>query len=367
MAKPINNFQKIIGHKDIIEFLKKLKEMPFIHSLIFYGKKGIGKRTLALVFAQYLNCLKENAPCGECVHCQMIAELEYPYLEIIFPGLENIKEIKDKNKYEELLSLRSQYRLFEIRPETSKKDSIPIDVIREIKERMKMKFDNYRIYLILEAERMTQEAANAFLKTLEEPPEKVFFILTTSQIYKLPTTIRSRCYLLKFSSLSSKEIEDFLVSYSYLEEVAKKASIFSFGSIRIALELANRGDKIFDEDVIKFVEIRKGDTSYHFFKHFYEKYSEIDYDTIVNFIKDLILLYYGLLYQKLDYINLAEIEPRLKYLTERKTYEEIVVSLYKLNQLYEECEYNLNKKLILFHLYSSLIDEKSLTYQPLDL
>uniref|UniRef100_A0A7V3ZUS5 DNA-directed DNA polymerase n=1 Tax=candidate division WOR-3 bacterium TaxID=2052148 RepID=A0A7V3ZUS5_UNCW3 len=368
MVGSVDNFQKIIGHKEIITFLKKLKNMPFIHSLIFYGKKGIGKRTLALVFAQYLACLnKEKAPCGECPHCRMIGDLEYPYLEIIFPGWENVKTIKEEEKYESLLDLRSQHRLFEMRPETSKKESITIDVIREIKERIKMKADEYRIYLIIDAERMTQEAANAFLKTLEEPPERVFFILTTSQIHKLPATIRSRCYLLKFSSLEPKAIEEFLVKKGWPLDTAKKASAFSFGSLRTALQLINRGEKIFPEEVIKFAEIRKREVGYYFFRNFYEKYSETDYDTIVSFIKDLIFLYRGLLYQKLGYINLFEIDPHLKVIAERKTYEEIIISLYKLNQLYEECEYNLNKKLILFHLYSSLTDEKSFTYQSLDI
>jgi DNA polymerase-3 subunit delta' len=368
MVSAVDNFQKIVGHKETIAFLKRLKNMPFIHSLIFYGKKGIGKRTLALIFAQYLACLeKEKAPCGECSHCRMIGDLEYPYLEIIFPGWENIKTIKDEERYEALLDLRSQYRLFEMRPETSKKESITIDVIREIKERIKMKADEYRIYLIIDAERMTQEAANAFLKTLEEPPEKVFFILTTSQIHKLPTTIRSRCYLLKFSPIEKKAIEEFLVKKGYSLETAKKVSAFSFGSLRTALELINRGEKFFSEEVIRFAEIKKRESGYYFFRNFYEKYSETDYDTIVSFIKDLIFLYRGLLYQKLGFINLFEIDPRLKVIAERKTYEEIIISLYKLNQLYEECEYNLNKKLILFHLYSSLTDEKSLTYQSLDI
>ncbi|MEO0090723.1 MAG: hypothetical protein ABIK77_04440 [candidate division WOR-3 bacterium] len=354
MVKPVNNFQKIIGHKENIEFLKKLKEKPFCRSLIFYGKRGIGKRTVALVFAQYLNCLNPKvAPCGECFHCQAIENLEYPYLDIFFPGLANIKEIKDDEKYEEMLDLRNQYRLFEMKPAISKKDTISIDLIKEIKERIKVKADSYRIYIILEAERMTQEASNAFLKTLEEPPEKVFFILTTSQLHKLPTTILSRCYLIKFFPLSIKEIEKYLLGKSYPPEVAKKASLFSFGSLRTAIELANRGDKIFPEEIIKFAEIKK-ESGYFLFKTLYEKYCELDYDEIVNFIKDLIFLYRGLLYQKLGYLNLWEVEPRLKYLAERKTYEEIVNVLHKLNQIYEECEYNLNKRLLLFHLYSSL-------------
>lgn len=354
MVKPLNNFQKIIGHKENIQFLKKLKDKPFCRSLIFYGKRGIGKRTLALVFAQYLNCLNpEIAPCGECSHCQTISNLEYPYLDILFPGLVNPKEIKDNEKYEEMLDLRSQFRLFEMKPEISKKDSISISLIKEIKERIKVKADNYRIYIILEAERMTQEASNAFLKTLEEPPKKVFFILTTTCLHKLPTTILSRCYLLKFFPLSLKDIENYLLDKSYPKEIAKKASIFSFGSLRTAIELANRGDKIFANEAIRFVEMKK-ENAYFFFKNFYEKYSELNYDDIVNFIKDLLFLYQGLLYQKLGYLNLGEVEPKLKYLAEKKTYEEIIYTLFKLNQIYEECEYNLNKRLLLFHLYSSL-------------
>lgn len=354
MVKPIDNFQKIIGHQENIQFLKKLKNVPFCRSLIFYGKEGIGKRTLALVFAQYLNCLnQEIAPCGECSHCQTIGNLEYPYLDIIFPGLENIKEIKDDERYEEMLDLRSQYRLFEMKPESSKKSSISIDLIKEIKERIKVKVDTYRIYLLLEAEKMTQEAANAFLKTLEEPPEKVFFILTTAQLHKIPRTILSRCYLLKFFPLPIKDIENYLLLKSYPKELAKRASLFSFGSLRTAIQLANRGEKIFAEDTLKFVEIKK-ESSYFFFRNFYEKYSELDFDEIVNFIKDLIFIYRGLLYQKLGYLNLSVVEPKLKYLAERKTFEEIVGTLYKLNQIYEECEYSPNKRLLLFHLYSSL-------------
>lgn len=133
--------------------------------LLLNGIEGLGKRQLALKYAQYLICLdrQENTFCGVCESCKLFVAKTHP--DLIF-----------------------------LEPEEPGK-ALGIDLIRQliIKLALKPQYSGYRVVLISPAEQMNINSANAFLKCLEEPPERTVFLLLTAQMQQLPATIRSRC------------------------------------------------------------------------------------------------------------------------------------------------------------------------------
>lgn len=171
----------ILGHKKIISYLQEtLRNKNISHAYLFSGPSHIGKTTLVKIFAKTLQCQKEGLfPCERCQNCQLIKKNINPdtiYLE----GEKNIK----------------------------------IEEIREIQHKLSLSHFScpYKIVIITQAQRMTLEAANCLLKTLEEPPPKTVLILISPQINTLLPTIRSRCQIIKMQPVASKEIKKYLSS-----------------------------------------------------------------------------------------------------------------------------------------------------------
>lgn len=199
----------IIGHKKIVQFLQKSIETGKIaHAYLFYGPENMGKKTTAKFFSQTLICEKNKGgvvnevnvkiPCGECQNCQN-------FLKDIHPDVVWVRK-NEENK------------------------NISIDQIRDLKEKIGLSsFTNsYKIIIIVNAEEMSVEAANSFLKILEEPPKKSIIILLANNLKNIPETILSRCQLLKFSLVAKCEIADYLKKEYHLsikdsEEIAALA------------------------------------------------------------------------------------------------------------------------------------------------
>src|SRR6266446_7060189 len=145
------------------------------HGYIFSGQRGTGKTTVARILARCLNCIKgpTNQPCGVCASC----------LEIAAGGAPDVIEI-------DAASNRG------------------INEMRELRENVRYRpvRDRYKVFIIDEAHQITSEAFNALLKTLEEPPEWVVFVLCTTEVHKIPTTIASRCQQFSFRSVDFGEL-----------------------------------------------------------------------------------------------------------------------------------------------------------------
>ncbi|MEO0102007.1 MAG: AAA family ATPase, partial [candidate division WOR-3 bacterium] len=231
-------FENLLGSEKVFAQLRRLGAKPSFPPLLFWGRPGIGKRTTALLFARSLIC--EEGGCGKCRSCQEFNRLGHPDLFLIFPAPPKGNE---DEKYQETIQLlRRRYSLYEKRPNLPRNYLIHLEEIHNLSAEMRFppRRAKRRVVLIIDAERLTQEAANALLKTLEEPQPATRFILLTSRFSLLPATIRSRCLSIYFPPLSDELIARHLLEMGYEEIFVKRALAFAYGSLRRALDfLAN--------------------------------------------------------------------------------------------------------------------------------
>jgi DNA polymerase-3 subunit delta' len=206
-------FREIYGHRKAIAILQSvIANGRIAHAYLFYGMEGVGKRTTADVFARALNCTAEDPPCDACASCRKAEHKNHPDIVTVA-------------------------------------EDGPIIKIATVKELLgQMKFlpreGRMRIFIMPEADRMNPAAANALLKTLEEPSAGNILLLTTARPHALPMTILSRCQLLRFSPLPREEVICFLrEKNSVPPEEAAILAASSGGSIGKALEM-NREEYI---------------------------------------------------------------------------------------------------------------------------
>ena len=213
-------FSSVVGHASLIALLKKAvlgKRVP--QSLLFAGPDGVGKRTVAVALAQAINCSKPTADgdaCGTCGACVRIAKGQYPDVVVVDKGGEASIKIQ---------ALRTRvldavgYRPFE---------------------------GARRVFIIDQAEAMTDQAQDALLKTLEEPPSAAILILVSAFPDMLLATIRSRCRRLRFAPLSERDVERVLIGTTKMDPAAARSrSAASGGSVSRALTVE---EDEFEED-----------------------------------------------------------------------------------------------------------------------
>ena len=170
-----NKFKDVIGQEHITTTLKnQIKNGKINHSYLFCGSRGIGKTSIARIFAKAINCpnSKDGEPCNECEICKLLSGENLDVVEI---------DAASNNR---------------------------VDEIRELREKVKFPPINTKkkVYIIDEVHMLSDSAFNALLKTLEEPPKDVVFILATTEPQKLPATILSRCVRFDFKLLSTNEL-----------------------------------------------------------------------------------------------------------------------------------------------------------------
>lgn len=171
-----SNFDEVVGQQPIIQTLKNaIVQNRIAHAYLFCGPRGTGKTSIAKIFAKTLNCEDEsNKPCGKCINCKMVQNGSHPdIIEIDAAsnnGVDEVRNLIDKVKYAPMQG-------------------------------------KYKVYIIDEVHMMTTGAFNALLKTIEEPPAHVVFILATTEPNKVIPTIISRCQRFDFNKVSQKDIE----------------------------------------------------------------------------------------------------------------------------------------------------------------
>ncbi len=209
-------FSDLVGQEQIVETLKNsLKYDRISHAYLFAGPRGTGKTSTAKVYARALNCEIDNGvePCGECSNCRQISsEQSMDVIEIDAASNRGIDEIRD---------LREQVRY---QPGEGA----------------------YRVYIIDEVHMLTDQAFNALLKTLEEPPSRVVFILATTEPHRIVSTVLSRCQRFDFTLLSEPEIADRLTyicrqeGVDYRDEALNLIAYSSNGGMRDAISILDQ-------------------------------------------------------------------------------------------------------------------------------
>lgn len=217
------SFSEIVGHEQIKEHMQAaIRDKKPFHAYLFQGEEGVGKEALARTFAAGLQCQSESAdkPCKECVSCRQMESGNQP--DVIWV--------------------------------TREKASLGVDEIREqLCNTMDIKpFSSpYKIYLVPEAEKMTEAAQNALLKTIEEPPEYGIVILMTSNISALLPTIQSRCLTMEFRPLSTDVVESYVKEHCQVPDYQARASAaFAQGNLGKAMRYAKSEDFIERKDHI---------------------------------------------------------------------------------------------------------------------
>lgn len=208
------NFDDVIGQDYIVQTLKnQIKTNRVTHAYLFCGPRGTGKTSCAKIFAKAVNCTnsQDGSFCGKCAECVALGEINTDITEI---------DAASNNRVEEIRDLREKI----VFP--------PI-------------IGKYKVYIVDEVHMLTDSAFNALLKTLEEPPKHVIFILATTEIHKLPATILSRCSRFDFKLLQVNALVEHLrrvfnaKGISYDEKSLYMIAKAGEGSVRDSLSIAD--------------------------------------------------------------------------------------------------------------------------------
>ena len=242
-------FRKIKGQQQVIDLLTSaIHNERISQAYLFHGSDGVGKFITALYFGMALNCLSSNEyrPCGVCASCHKFLSFEHPDFIYLFPTI-NLKlspegEIKDKEaltQYQAYIQnkIDSPWQDYYFSGSTEiRKESISL-LIKRLE--LSIHEGDYRIVIIENADMMNTATANAFLKTLEEPPPNTVIILITERLPQLLPTILSRCQPVYFKPLSQAVIQDILFEQFAVDtQVAKSASRISGGNLKTAIRIA---------------------------------------------------------------------------------------------------------------------------------
>ncbi len=210
-----NSFESLIGQDHIVKTLtNQITSARLGHAYLFTGTRGTGKTSAAKIFAKAVNCVNpvNGSPCGQCEACKALSDpSNIDVVEIDAASNNGVNEIRE-------LRENVQYQPVSCR---------------------------YKVYIIDEVHMLTGAAFNALLKTLEEPPKHVIFILATTEVHKIPATILSRCMRFDFRLISTEKIADLISKiYDELGKKYEKEAVFAIakageGSIRDALSVAD--------------------------------------------------------------------------------------------------------------------------------
>lgn len=266
-------WNNIIGQEKAIEKLKSAYKAGRVsHAYLFYGNEGAGKDAAAIEFAKLINCknpLNGDEACGKCENCKKITEFRSEYFHFVCALPAGKSEQTDSDPIEKLssadfeiyleqISLKSKNAYYRINIPNA--NNIRINSIRDIisKSYLSTSHNHKKVFIISEADKMKQEASNALLKILEEPPKKSILILTTSKINSLPQTVIGRCQRIHFEPLKENLIKEKILSSpdtknNYTDDEVTLASKLSFGSYSRTAELLELGISEIRDTAIRFL------------------------------------------------------------------------------------------------------------------
>jgi len=324
-------FNEFVGQDEIKEYLKKsIKDNNVSHGYIFEGNKGIGKYNMALLFAQSLLCDNfSEEPCNECSSCIKVNTMNHPDLHIISTTDKSIKR----------------------------------EVIDELIESINQKpYESERkIYIIKNSEDMTPQAANTFLKTLEEPIGNTIIILLTENSNLLLPTISSRCQIIKFKRIDNSIIASYVKDKFRLDSnTAKLIAYYSQGVLLNAEKIALDENDILKRrsEIIKIYDkILSNDRNiiFEYEEYFEENKDNIDelIEILMAWLRDIYFKKYGIndLIINTDYMDLLDRHSKIV-----KTHNIDKLIKYLQNVSYD-IKNNVNYKLIIDNMLIKLQEE----------
>lgn len=255
------NFEELVGQDSIKDVLmNSIKLNRIAHAYIFTGPRGTGKTSTAKIFAKTLNCINNTngVSCDSCEMCKSYNE-SADIIEI---------DAASNNGVEEIRSLRDSVKTA---PYNSK----------------------YKVYIIDEVHMLSNSAWNAFLKTLEEPPSHVIFILATTEINKIPDTVMSRCQRFDFSKIPEKLMIDHLLKICKAEkinvtdEALKEIEKLSNGCLRDALSYLDKISKFDTEITLDLIEQNFGVLNTHKLENLYNAIESRNVNDVNNLLNDI--------------------------------------------------------------------------------
>ncbi len=257
-------FEDVIGQDHITKTLQnQIISGQIGHAYLFTGTRGTGKTSVAKIFAKSVNCLTpvRGSACGEC---------------------ENCKRLEQEN----------DINIIEIDAASNNK----VDDIRQIREKVKFMpvGAKYKVYIVDEVHMLSDSAFNALLKTLEEPPPYVIFILATTEVHKLPQTILSRCVRFDFRLVSVDLLTKHLAKIfdkegiKYDEESLKIIASAGEGSVRDTLSIADSIAAFCQNDITKEKTLAVlGTTDHELILNFFDKLLEKDVGGVLSLIDQI--------------------------------------------------------------------------------
>jgi len=316
------SFLDIYGHERQIAILKKaIAQKRVGHAYLFSGIDGAGKRTLAGEFAKALNCERADTLHDACEKCSSCLKARHAsHADIIF------------------IAADGQF--------------IRINAIREIQERMKFKplEGGWRAVIIDDADKMNDHAANALLKTLEEPSAANILILVSSRPYSLPTTIISRCRHMRFNPLPVTAVSRFLGEQRGMDR--QKASLLaglSGGSVGRALEMDQEDIALYRAEIMQLLmKARKDDpiSLLNLVSNFGQDKKKIKQgmDIISSCFRDALILKET---RKAEMLLNADHPSFINTLAQRLSGEQILQNIFLVARAWGTIELNVNKTLTL--------------------
>ncbi len=316
----------LVGHEKIVEYLTdSIKRGNIFHSYLFSGPSRIGKFTLAYFFTKTLQCESGGLVfCDDCQACRQIENSIHPDTIIFQNKMERVK-IEEIRELQKKLNLKHFHN--------SKSSKLP----------------RYKIALIEDIERMTTEASNSLLKTLEEPPPRTILILTTSLLSHILPTIVSRCQIIKMYPVSVAKIQSWLKDQGVSGKDAAYLSYLSAGRPGVVKEIFENPDILSEQIQIleQLLKLKNQNITkrFDFVSHVLKKRISLAgiLDFWILFMRDLLLFKEN--YQKVRQNSVFKEE--LQSWSDRYTKEEIRFLLEEISKVQKNINFNINEKLAL--------------------
>lgn len=339
-------FEEIINQdlaKRILESRIRNDTLP--SALLFHGSVGVGKRTFALSVARAVSCREvEHGYCGECGSCRAIGTLTHPNLRMLFPvkNAGSLEGLPDPELYDA-------------------QGTITIDMVRILRREASMKpfQEGKRVFVILDADRMRQEAANAFLKLLEEPPADTLLILTTTRLTYLFPTILSRCQSVRFTRMAPRDIENALVDRVDTDrQKARLATSLSDGSLGRAQRLL---EEYAEEHRRRLFDFVSEDTAQDDLAVLDLSEEMVNENLVHDTLEVLQSMYRDMLAVKMGARDTVTNMDQIKALNKgaaRMACEDICDIIYRVEDAAGDLNRNVNPKLVLFNLLTRVREEE---------